>query len=201
MPAVIAPGIVLMAPIWQQEGQIVENTFHYKLAGAIDRAKLTAMANVYANWASTNASAFHAACILNKIYLLDLTSSTSASLEFNVVPAVNGTNPGGALPNNVTFALKRETGLRGRANRGRIYLIGLSQGDMNTGSQEIKPASANGQVSIYNALMAAMLAGPAATEVVLHRATGLGTNVIGYTYADLAFDSQRRRLEFHNRHH
>jgi hypothetical protein len=56
-------------------------------------------------------------------------------------------------------------------------------------------------VGDLNTLMNAQLADNSATEVILHRKTGLFTPIVGYTMADFTIDNQRRRLPDHNRHH
>lgn len=200
MPFVPAPGIVTLDAIWQQANEIVENTFAYHLAGAITAANLTAMAAAYAAWVSGHTNFFATDCQLNKIYLRDMTSVNAQTLEYNVVPPIVGTAGGSSMPNNVTFALKRQTGLAGRRMRGRVYIIGLTDTMLDSSRQQLTSTWGGNLNTAYNALMAAMLAGPAATEVVYHRALGTGTNVAGYVFSDLYLDSQRRRLPGHNRH-
>lgn len=200
VPNPAAPGIARLEAVWLQENERVENTFHYRLSGAITVASLKAIADAYKTWLTTHTALFHAACQLVHLSVRDLSSSSGAVYEGIVSPPVNGTDAGGAQPNNVTFALKRETGLRGRHNRGRIYLIGLSVGRISTGSQALNAADAASFVTAYNALMALESSSAAATEVILHPKLGTGTDVLGYVFADLWLDSQRRRLPEHNRH-
>lgn len=201
MTAPAAPGIVALNAIWQSANENVENTYHYHVAGTIDTALLTAMATTYENWATANVALFSTQAGLIKIYLEDLTSTNSASLEYNPPAVVDGTDAGAILPNNVSFSIKRMTGLRGRANRGRIYWISLTEGSLDPSGQQITKARADVRVTACNSLLANQLADNAATEVIYHKALGTGTTVTAYTYADLFLDSQRRRLPMHNRHH
>jgi hypothetical protein len=200
MPAPPAPGIVALDAIWEVEGQVMENTFNYSVTGTIDLAKLNAMAQTYATWAAAHNNLFSSVSELVKIYVADLTSSTSDSVEYNVSPVVDGLNVSGNLPNNVTFSLKRMTGQKGRSKRGRIYLIGLSENLLSSSRQEMLGSQAGNYVTNYGTLLAAQETDNGAQEVVYHKALGTGTAVIGYGYADLFLDSQRRRLPGHNRH-
>jgi hypothetical protein len=201
MTTPVAPGIVAIETVWEQENQPVENTFHYHVTGTIDATVLQNIAQTYATWANTNKAHFNAACQLVKITGRDLSSANGASLIYNVSPPIIGTNAGTPLPNNVTFALKRETGLRGRANRGRVYFIGLTAGDLQSDQQQIVSGSATTWATMFTTLMTSQFTANGAQEVIYHKALGTGTPVIGYAYADLFVDSQRRRLPGHNRHH
>jgi hypothetical protein len=200
MPAPPAPGIAALEAIWNIEGQICENTFHYTVAGGIDVAALNSIIACYENWVSTHPTLWHNASQLVKMQARDLTSSSGASVEANVTPPVSGTGGAGAQPNNVTFSLKRQTGLRGRKMRGRVFLLGIPTTSLDVGAQTLLVAVAAAYATAYNALLSSMLSAANATEVILHRSLGTGTQVTNYVYADLYMDSQRRRLPGHNRH-
>lgn len=196
-----APGIIAVEAVWNQEDQPCENTFHYHTSSTIDVALLQAIMSTYQTWAAAHPAMFSNVCALIKMQARDLSSSSGASVIDNISPPVLGTNASGNLPNNVSFALKRQTGIRGRANRGRLYMIGLPQDNMQSGNQDIKSTSADNFVSNYTNLLLAQLSDNSVTEVIYHKAHGTGTPVIGYAYTDLVVDSQRRRLQGHNRHH
>lgn len=200
MPFVPASGIVSMQCIWSLDNQNVENTFNYQVAGTIDRAKLHDMAASYAAWVSANASGYPSNSQLLKIYLRDMSTQNGTTLEFIPATTIVGTNATSVLPSNVTLAIKRETGKAGRAMRGRIYLIGISANQRND-DNHISSAVALSFVTQLNTLMATQLSANGATEVIYHRHLGTGTPVVGYVTSDLTFDSQRRRLPDHNRHH
>lgn len=196
-----APGIVALNAIWQCASENVENTYHYHVAGTIDIAKLTAMAVTYKNWVAANVVLWSTQSGFIKAYLEDLSSSSAASLEYNPPTVVDGTDAGNILPNNVTWAVKRMTGLRGRANRGRIYWIGLTDASTDPSGQQITKPRADVRVTAAAALMASQFTDNGAQEVIYHKSHGTGTNVSGYSYSDLFLDSQRRRLPGHNIHH
>lgn len=200
MTFVAAPGIVSFAGIWSLDNQVVENTFAYHMAGAIDDAVLHAMATTYASWANTNKFLWPTNAQLLKMYARDLTSQFSFSYEGVPLVPVTGTKTGITLPSNVSFAVKRETGLAGRKNRGRVYWIGLTDGDRSD-DNHITAGRALAFVTGLTSLMSAQLSDNGATEVIYHRFVGTGTPIIGYTYSDLTIDAMRRRLPDHNRHH
>lgn len=201
MPAPPAPGIITLDAIWTQANEPVENTYHYRFGGTIDIALLNAIAETYEDWVQANQFLFSSDCAWIKAYVADLTSTSSASVEYNPGAPIDGTDPGAALPNNVTWALKRLTAKKGRANRGRIYWIGMTAADLDPSSQQITAARATLRVTAGLALMAAQLTDNGVQEVVYHKAAGTGTDVVSYGYSDLFLDSQRRRLPGHNRHH
>jgi hypothetical protein len=200
MPFVPAAGVVSMAAIWSLDNQNVENTFNYHVGATIDIAKLTAMATTYATWANTNKIDWPNNCQLLKLYLRDLTTQSGAVEEFVPVSAIVGTKTGTPLPNQVAFAIKRQTGLAGRKNRGRLYQFGITDTDRSD-DNHIATSRVLAWITHYNTLLASQASDNGAAEVILHRATGTYTAVLGYNYADLTIDCQRRRLPDHNRHH
>lgn len=201
MPAPPAPGIVALEAIYVMSSQNVENVFHYHLGSTIDVAKLNAMCATYAGWATAHVGAISPATQLVKLQARDLTSVAGASVIYNVSPPIVGTSAGNPVPNNVTWSLKKVSGLRGRANRGRVYLVGMTTADLFADEQQVTSAFANANVANYLELMTDQITSNGAQEVIYHKATGLGTPVVSYAYADLYLDSQRRRLPGHNRHH
>jgi hypothetical protein len=67
------------------------------------------------------------------IVLTDLTSENGFQVVYNTGLPVYGTNQSGALPDNVTAAIKLSTDNRGRSYRGRIFHVGMA-GDLIDGS-------------------------------------------------------------------
>lgn len=201
MPLVPVANVAALDVIWIQANQPVENTFHYQFAAPPTEAELRAIQDTYSSWAGAHSSLFSNNCQLVKMQSRDLTSSGGLSVEGNVIPPVAGTNASGQMPNNVTWALKRQTGFQGRAMRGRIFIIGIAHNMLDAGFQEIEPASAASLVAAYDTLMNSQFTDNGADEVIVHKALGTKTHVTGYAFSDLFLDSQRRRLPGHNRHH
>lgn len=178
----------------------MENTFHYHVTTTIDLAKLGSMAARYIAWWTANVGLYSNDVGLELVYVRDLTTASGATLDLAPTTTTDGTRTSNMLPNNVSFAIKRGTGLAGRANRGRIYWVGITE-DMQSGKNTMKIATAGGLSAALNTLLSDMNASESAIEVILHRHLGTGTPVVAYTAADLNLDAMRRRLPGHNRHH
>lgn len=200
MAFVAAPNIVHLAAVYTLQGQRCENTWHYLVTAAKDRAKLQAMATTHLNWFVAHVGLYSNALGLELIYVRDLSSQSGQTLDFVPTSTTDGTRAAELLPNNVTLAIKRETGLAGRKNRGRIYWPGINSDEV-TGTNTIIGGTGAALATALNTLLLAQFTDNGAVEVVYHRATGTGTPVVGYTLADFFLDSQRRRLPGHNRHH
>lgn len=200
MPFVPAAGIISLNGIMTLAGQRVENTFHYHVTATINRALLQAMATTYVTWWASNAGLYSDTTALVLVYLRDLTTQSGQTLDFVPAATTDGTRANPALSNNCTLAIKRETGLAGRQNRGRVYWVGLTT-NMLSDSNTLIHGTAATLAGALNTLMAAQLSGNAATEVIYHRSLGTGTPVVGYVETDDVLDSQRRRLPGHNIHH
>lgn len=200
MSFVPAPGIVQLNGIMTLNDEKVENTFHYRVSGTIDRTILHNIAQTYVTWWAAHAGLYGTSVGLILVYVRDMGSQSGATLDFVPAATTDGTRTSSLLPNNVTIAIKRETGLAGRKNRGRVYWVGITQ-DMLSSPNQMVLGTAASLASALDALRTSQSSGNSATEVILHRASGTGTDVIGYVPADQTLDSQRRRLPGHNRHH
>jgi hypothetical protein len=123
-----------------------------------------------------------------------------------IVPETSGnTGSGGGapLPSNVTAAVSFRTGLTGRSNRGRNYIVGLS-GDEITGDSLTAGTVAN-WTSIFNVLgtylvdlgaqhvVASLFHGVDVDHKPIPRIEGIAHDVTNYI-VDAALDSMRRRL-------
>lgn len=200
MSFVPAPGIVTVNAIMALSNERVENTFNYAVSGTIDQAKLKAMCDTYIAWWTSHVGLFSVAVGLLLVYARDLTSQSSQTFEEAPATTLDGTRTSILLPNHVTFAIKRQTGLAGRKNRGRVYWVGITE-DMTVSTNQIIAGTASSLATALDALRTTQSSSNGAVEVILHRALGTGTPVIGYTPSDQNIDSQRRRLPGHNRHH
>lgn len=101
------------------------------------------------------------------------------------------------LPNEVSFALKFETGLTGRSARGRMYVTGLIEGDV-TGNL-LSVVRANAMVDSVNTLFATAQASNWIPVVVqrINNGTvlpaGIPRPIVDVGFTDLIVDSQRGR--------
>lgn len=196
-----APNCVELDIIASLDGQPIENTFHYRLPAPATAAQLVIGINaLFARYAA-------AAGLLSDHYQLikgygrALDTANSPSTEVNPAAAIAGTDGSGPLPNNVSFALTRRTGLAGRKMRGRLYWPGLTQG-MKGGDNVVTNAWAQLAVNWANTTITTMAAlAPSFVEIILHKADGTHNDVVSYGFSDLNMDSMRRRLPGHNIHH
>ena len=195
--------------IYTWSGQIIENTFHVQKSSPFLVADLVVLANAFDLWDSTGATRWQlsrkAECLLTQIKTRALDTSSSPVYIF-VLPVSRGgaAGSGGALPGNCTFCLTLQTGLAGRSQRGRIYLPGLSTGDLQAAPNQslVTAARANIYVASLNALVSQIAALSASHKLVVTsyrtggawRSSGVNSLVLNAAYADLAVDSQRRRL-------
>jgi hypothetical protein len=206
----------------QPDGSNAENTFYVKRTSAWSSSELTTIANAFITWFGTGdgthsykvnvASTFS----LSNVIARDLTTDTSSIISTNSGLPIAGTDSAAAAQMGETFAITARSGLSGRSNRGRTFVVGLPEDAFATGIlNTIKSTFANSLVSAFNALLTAVPAADAACEVVIlsryhgidsggkpiPRATGVMTPVSVYGYSNLLMDFQRRRAPGHNRHH
>lgn len=196
-----APGITQVVIDWLHDDTPIETILHYR-TGDLDNTQLDALSAFILG----RISSVWMAGLPSNVGLVRVRARALNPLngpEGQAIPSssVDGTAPGDALPNNVSFAVKKRTALSGRMNRGRLYWPGLTA-SMLSGANEVIAGFASDIVDFCNTLSADVgIAVPGGPEVVYHRSLGTGTDVTTYTYTDLFLDSQRRRLPGHNIHH
>lgn len=188
--------------IFSQNGVTVQNTFYAKLPGGYTLTDLEAMADrIDSQWNSTwkvrqNADTTY---LRTEVRGLAEENDHVATDSTSTGP---GTHIGGALPNNATFAIKKESGLTGRSARGRCYWIGLA-------ASELTSADENELESVYVALLVAAVddireaietVGTWEAVLVSRFANGVARSE-GKTFewnsssnVDARIDTQRRRL-------
>lgn len=136
---------------------------------------------------------------LTRIRMRDLT--TQNGLVLDVIPGTSqvGTLTGQAMPGNVAFSIKKNTGYAGRSFRGRIYQFGFNEADVDGNNIGVGRASAYvdawnearllvGSLGDYGMVVVSKYSGNAP------RVTGLKTDVASFTYSDLRVDTRRDRL-------
>jgi len=129
-----------------------------------------------------------------------LASETAPSVINTVGLPVVGGNANPALPNNVTLAIKFSTAGRGRASRGRNYILGITEESVT--ANQVGPGFITAYVSAYQALFTALgdMTNPWTWVVYSRqlnnalRAEGLAQEILNVGFVDNVIDSQRRRL-------
>lgn len=207
-PFIPVPNTCLIEAFYTWGGQQIENTFHVKKGSPFTALELQALINTFDAWDSTGATRWQlsrkAECILTGWKARALDTAASPIFVYTLpTPRPGAAGSGGALPGNCTFCLQWQTGLAGRSQRGRLYLPGLSTGDLQAAPNQSLVSS--GRASVYvaslNALIAAINALTGYSLVVVSyrhlnawRTEGQTSTILNATYADLSVDSQRRRL-------
>jgi len=208
-PFIPAPNCALIEAIYTYGGWIIENTFHIQKSSPFTMLDLQGAVTAFDNWDSTGVNRWalqrRGECVLIQWKARALDSLTAPVYIFTL-PASRpgGAGTGGAMPGGSTFCLQWQTGHAGRSQRGRLYVPGLSTNDLQAApNQNLMIASvANAMVTSLNTLIAALagLGTPITLVVVSYRTGGAwrttaqATPITNAAYADLAVDSQRRRL-------
>lgn len=188
------------------DGQKVENNLYFLAESGWNGASLQLLAeSLHTWWDAHYATAASVAVTLNEIVCTDLTSETGDQFTEPGGGSI-GTNTGTALPNNVTLAISFKTNKRGRAFRGRNYVVGLNVDDRN-GPNDIDASVIANWIAIYEAVRTGDELGETTPWVVVSRfngvdaegkpiprVAGVATHVTSVTVADATIDAQRRRL-------
>lgn len=122
---------------YTQGGEPLQNNFYAKLPGGYTLSDLNDLAAQIG--ATINAfflplqviEAFFARVVVRGLAVPNDLIAT------NIAFAGAGANTNGALPNNVTLSVKKESGLTGRSARGRIYWIGIGKDNLQTADENI----------------------------------------------------------------
>jgi len=178
----------------------VKNVLYAELLGGYNLADLTILADVV--------DANVAAAWLNDMTVdIDYVQTIVRGLEFENDQEVTvntgagpGTNLAGALPGNVTIAIKKTSGKTGRSARGRLYWNGVPSTFLSANENQMIQANLDDIVANLGS-MRASINGTIWTSVLVSRFTAGAERPQGITFPWLGesavnrnMDSQRRRL-------
>lgn len=202
MACLALENVVKLELIQELADQDVVNSLYFQRGSAWNTANATILAQDVWDWWVVNIKPFLASALaLNQIRVTDMTSSTGFVLDFvdSGGPA-SGTSAAEPLPNNVACVVSFKTGLRGRANRGRVYLAGFI-GDSIVGNNWVN-AVTSGLVTSFETLQASVVTASYAAVHVVYSCqdigspaalAGVATPITSYIVNPVAA-SQRRRL-------
>lgn len=186
--------------LYTQDGQHVENTYHFALGSALTAAKADAIGDYMVNtWETTNMRPLrHTSVSWVGIRIRDLTAVDAPIYTPTPSGGFNGSLAGAAPPNNVTVSVKKNTARGGRSYRGRIYHIGLSEtqitsNTLNAGVTGLLVAGYNVLLSSAAQSAVGVLCVPSRMQNKVWLTEGVETPITGFTI-DTTVDSQRRRL-------
>ena len=211
-PFIPAPNTALVELVYTYASQIIENTFHVESNVPFTATTLQSLTqNLFDVWDSTGTFKWcgvrASACSLQQVKGRALDTASSPVYIYTLpTPRIGLQGSGINMPANVTFAVTLQTGVAGRSYRGRIYVPGFVTGNLqaNPAQNLVTTAIANAFVASINSLIAQIPAFNANWHLVITsyynnlawRTTAVNTRVLNAAYADLAIDSQRRRLAF-----
>lgn len=188
--------------IYTEHGETLQSVFYGELPGGYILSDLQALAagvdaQVQGTWKAQQV--IEAAYIRTEVRGLAVQNDLIASDNTNAGVGVLLT---GALPNNVTLAVKKESGLTGRSARGRCYWIGGAMSGLKTTNEnEWSTAYVANIVSAVDSIRNAINAVGLWQAVLVSRFTAGAPRTTGLTFpwissvaVDEAVDSQRGRL-------
>lgn len=195
------PDVALCELLFEVNGQQCENTLYFVVLGGIEIPTMEDLGGYINTWYTDNVLPYLNASLLYKgNRLTDLTTSTSPVVESLEPVAVAGGITTTGLPNNVAWTLQFKTAARGRSNRGRNYIVGISEASLSD-NNTVSTTFAADIVSGYQVLKTDPdIIGTAQWVVASRwnngvlRTTGQTAPVQSVGYADRTLDSQRRRL-------
>lgn len=200
-PFIPAPNTASFELIFAYYGTVVENVYFVQKASPFSAADLIAVRNIFDAWdTGANKMPRSQNCSLTRIRSKALDSADSPIDEYTLPTPRAGGLSGYDMPGSVTVAVKFATGLAGRSQRGRKYLVGMNSSWI-TGNT-ITTSIAAQIVTCYNDLKSRLAAGTPSTYLVVAsfradkqwRTVASTHPVTGFVVSDLNADSQRRRL-------
>lgn len=179
-------------------GQLVVNVYHFESVDPIVTANLTALAAlIKAAWIAEQQGAMSSLLSLNEIVCTDVSEEEGLQVIYTAGLPEVGESASPGLPNNVALVVKNFTDQIGRSRRGRTYIAGITETDVNANipSNVFAAACVAYHTAIAeDALAAGFIFGVASYQ---HnnapRVTAEFTPFTGFS-VDMVTDSQRRRL-------
>lgn len=185
---------------FRQAEQNTCNVFYVTATGTVDLTLLDGIGDTLKAWYVANIQPWQNTNVsLEAIEITDVSVSGGLGIEYTTGLPLLGANVGGAMPNNVTVAVKLGTGLTGRSHRGRQYFVGLPEAYLAGSKQAISTTFQTTLKGAYDALISDLVA--YGVELVIAsffsggvpRTTGVTTPVSSVS-VNPTLDSQRRRL-------
>lgn len=188
--------------IFTLNGETCQNVFYAELEGGYTLADLQALADaVDIQWDTAWKADQPPEVLYVRTEVRGLANENDFLASANA-SAGAGTNVSSALPNNVTFAVKKESGLTGRSARGRTYWIGIPQAELSASDENtLNSAYVTAVVSNVNAIRTVINVTGLWVAVLVSRFTAGAQRSEGKTFVWVAttnvnnvIDTQRGRL-------
>jgi hypothetical protein len=199
------------------DSDIAENVFGVHNTGVWTPTTLATLAAVFNTWNDTAVgghSPYEARDEESSLLQTEARDLTTQSSPVVIVPYPGAHSAGGDVsgdvPNGLTKAFTARTGLSGRSQRGRTFVVALAQSSIDvTDANLVSLTTANDYVAWFNALIVDVSTANAAWDLCVisrfhngaPRGAGVTTPITSYGYSNLYLDYQRRRAPGHGRHH
>lgn len=206
MPFVPVTNTALVEIRMLSQGQQVENTLWFELATEIDSVSLGALLDaVHLWWSSDLAPLVSSRVEVTEYVGTDQTTATAIQVSLpGDVTDVGGNTPN-AMPLGTTLTVSFRTNLRGRSFRGRNYVVGLTEdqvdgNSLEAGVGELWRAAYENLIGVaagvdWSWVVVSRFSGMSGSPPVpTPRVAGLTTPVTSVVMVDDFVDSQRRRL-------
>ena len=206
MSFIPVPEVAECKLIYSDDNQVCMNTLYFSFGATPSAADLTLLAaDVGAWWGSYIAPAVCNVVFLDEVIATDMGSQFGA--QGTADPVIQGGVTTEQAPNNASPCISFRTGFRGRSFRGRNYIVGLPNANLNVNIVDFDFQDAIR--SAYQRLIdkTAGITNPAWDWCVVSRFSGVDTNgkpvprttgiftfVSEVLFVDSVVDSQRRRL-------
>lgn len=185
---------------YEWAGSPAANTLHfYKDEGWNASFLQTLCENLAVWWTGNIAPLVSDTVTIREIYAYDLTTSTASAYSYIPLVPQQGTGLSPSLPSNVTWTVSFRTEKRGRAYRGRNYVVGLTESQVVQNT--VVESTVAGYLEAYTNLLSPTVITNAAQWTTVHRYVGkvplaMGTNELVTTViaTDSRVDTQKRRL-------
>lgn len=188
------------------DSQLVENKYYAQAAATVTMAMVTELASICNLWArNVMLLLLPPQYTFTRVIARDISTASS----FEVIDATGagtaGSDTGNALPNNVTLAVHRATGLSGKKAKSRIYWPAVAQPELAS-ENTISSTFATNIVDALDDLREAVLAGSTTSwkygypERIINGVkltTGIFIEVLAHSLVDFLLDSARGRLPGH----
>lgn len=192
------PNTIQARLVYQADSQIMINALNFTGTAPPTQGDMATLGAALVGWWNTNLRPLVAAEItLAEIQLTSLESQSAPGQTYVTGLPLVGAAVSAVLPFNVTLSMAAITALRGRNYRGRIYHVGLTEG--NVTANRATTTIVGQLVTAYNTLTTIPASSPFKVSVVSRftggdpRPFGISTPIIRFA-TDGIIDSQRRRL-------
>jgi len=199
MPFIPLPGTVQLEILFTWDGQYCETVLHYTKEAGFDNDDMVDLAEYITAWIGSDWDTLMSNTItFIGLRLTDMTSETGTVIDYGTGFPIQGFVVSPSLPNNVALVVTKRTLLRGRSYRGRVFVPGLSEG--NVTGNVVNPAHVAAVIAALEDIrIVPVTSGQFEMSVASRyadkqpRAVGVVTGVSAFT-SDGVVDSMRRRL-------